>query len=127
MERISKSSDYFEALGNTDELNGFLGLAAEYCRQEGNTLGPWIDEIQSRLMDVGACIATPLSSSPERKIARTVFQEKNIHTLEEQIDDMTQNLPPLRQFILPSGGLASSTLQVARYVLLLFFSLSLHV
>ena len=36
--------------------------------------------------------------------------------MEKQIDELTADLPPLRQFILPSGGRASSTLQIARSV-----------
>lgn len=33
MQRISKTSDYFDALGNTDEVNSTIGLAREYFIQ----------------------------------------------------------------------------------------------
>ena len=57
----------FDALGNQDELNAALGVAREYCSQANNGLADMIIEIQSRLFDVGAAIATPIESSSEDK------------------------------------------------------------
>jgi len=44
------------------------------------------------------------------------FDESHVKLLEEAIDKMNETLPPLTNFILPSGGLAASHLHVARTV-----------
>ena len=68
-QRRSKGDLFFEALGDVDELKGFLGLCREYLKTslhgtpEKNTLEAQLEEIQSRLLDVGSAIATPKSSS----------------------------------------------------------------
>ncbi|KAG2393359.1 hypothetical protein C9374_006890 [Naegleria lovaniensis] len=76
-----------------------------------------LESIQSRLLDVGSCIATPMeSTSSLDKLNRVKFNSENITLLEEWIDQMDELLPPLKNFILPSGGLTSSQLHVARTV-----------
>ena len=89
------------ALGDVDELNGAIGVAREYCVQAGNGVEPWLAEIQSRLMDVGAAVATPLTSASKHKIARAKFPEKLHEVLEAHIDSMDDELPALKNFILP--------------------------
>eukprot|EP01091_Cochliopodium_minus_P015392 TRINITY_DN5469_c0_g1_i1.p1 TRINITY_DN5469_c0_g1~~TRINITY_DN5469_c0_g1_i1.p1 ORF type:complete len:226 (+),score=72.43 TRINITY_DN5469_c0_g1_i1:33-680(+) len=126
-ERLSKNSIYFDALGNTDELNAQIGVALEHCikieeeKEKENGLGEKIlseklISIQNILIDLGSCIATPLTTSNEKQIERTQFEEGHIDTIEKWIDQVEEKLPPLRNFILPSGGLASSHLHVARSV-----------
>ena len=68
-ERRSKDDLIFEALGAVDELNSHLALAKEYIRACQADHADLITEIQSRLMDLGASIATPRNkASPARKI-----------------------------------------------------------
>eukprot|EP00002_Diphylleia_rotans_P013193 TRINITY_DN256_c1_g2_i6.p1 TRINITY_DN256_c1_g2~~TRINITY_DN256_c1_g2_i6.p1 ORF type:complete len:242 (-),score=50.17 TRINITY_DN256_c1_g2_i6:108-833(-) len=113
-ERRRKDDAVFEALGATDELNSFVGLAREHCVISQNNLEPKLEEIQCRLLDIGAHVATPRLASDESKIERTKFDEMHVTKLESWIDEMETSLPVLRNFILPSGGLASSTLHMAR-------------
>ena len=78
-----------------------------------------IAEIQARLMDVGSHVATPRQTEKigaETKIAHTSFEEENVASLEKWIDEYDEKLPPLTNFILPSGGLASCQLHIARTV-----------
>eukprot|EP00614_Pseudopedinella_elastica_P004126 CAMPEP_0172592432 /NCGR_PEP_ID=MMETSP1068-20121228/11397_1 /TAXON_ID=35684 /ORGANISM="Pseudopedinella elastica, Strain CCMP716" /LENGTH=125 /DNA_ID=CAMNT_0013389417 /DNA_START=215 /DNA_END=592 /DNA_ORIENTATION=- len=71
----------------------------------------------SRLFDVGAAIATPLDSAPASKIARARFDHtKNTAELEAWIDFHSGSLPPLKNFVLPSGGACAAQLHVARAV-----------
>ena len=77
---------------------------------------PMLEEIQSRLIDLMASVATPRDSSSESKLRRTTFSGDHVLLVEEWIDQMDAQLPPLTQFILPSGGLASSSLHVCRAV-----------
>merc|ERR1711957_515674 len=67
-------------------------------------------------IDVGSHVATPRSSDHEKKVIHTDFPSEHIDDLERWIDEMDSVLPPLTKFILPSGGLASAHLHVARTV-----------
>lgn len=66
-----------------------------------------LEEIQARLIDVGSHIATPRNSDQESKVTHTSFNANHVKALESWIDKMDEELPPLKNFILPSGGLAS--------------------
>ena len=123
--RATKSSDVFAALGDTDELNAALGMAREFLGSYTGSpdakaalvsVSVQLETVQSRLLDVGSAVATPLSSSTEEQLARTAFADAHVEQLEAWIDAMDEQLPPLRNFILPSGGLAAAQLHVARTV-----------
>ncbi|KAJ1973823.1 hypothetical protein H4R35_003920, partial [Dimargaris xerosporica] len=115
-ERRPKDDAIFEALGTTDELTSVLGLAREYCKQASVELVERLEKIQCCIQDIGSNIATPRTAASDARLARTQFDPKGelAQQLEQWIDEMDQALPPLRNFILPSGGLASSSLHVAR-------------
>lgn len=63
-----------------------------------------LEEIQSRLLDVGSAVATPRPTSSDAKLQRTAFSDAHTAALEGWIDGMAAQLPPLTQFILPSGA-----------------------
>lgn len=115
-ERRNKHHMVFEALGDVDEINSVLGLAREHCLEVDNGMEQKLAQIQSRLLDVGSAVATPATTSAAHKLERTKFDARNVQLLEEWIDELTEELPELTQFILPSGGLAASTLHMARVV-----------
>lgn len=136
-ERRSKADPVFEALGHTDELNAQLGVAREHCQQlvDLAELCSQLTVIQSRLLDVGSAIATPIDTSSAAKLSRVTFADAHVVALEKWIDAMDDTLPALRNFILPvrdtsrlyvrlygllvvvqSGGLAAAHLHVARTV-----------
>ena len=116
MTRIKKTEDYFEALGDVDEVNSFLGLALQHCTEASDPLSTMLPEIQSRLLDIGSHLATPLGSSSKAQTDRTACDPAWIEQLELWIDELDAKLPALRNFILPSGGALSATLHVARTV-----------
>lgn len=140
-ERKSKTDLVFAALGDVDELNACVGVAAEYCRDaappaaamaglrvsegEGgaadatpSTAPPalleQLREVQSRLLDVGSAVATPLDTSSERKVSKVAFDAAHIDKVERWIDALDEDLLALTQFILPGGGKAAAHLHVAR-------------
>ncbi|XP_049618063.1 corrinoid adenosyltransferase MMAB [Syngnathus scovelli] len=115
-ERRPKEDRIFEALGNTDELSSAIGLAREFCLEKGHTFTHQLDKIQCVLQDVGSNIATPQSSARESHLTRTKFTGTPITELEGWIDTFTEELPPLTNFILPSGGKSSASLHIARTV-----------
>ena len=106
-ERRPKDDDVFEALGAVDELASCIGVAREFCLVEKITdpninLPEELEEVMSRLLDVGAAVATPLDTTKSQaKLNRVAFDSENIARLEKSIDKMEEQLPPLKNFILP--------------------------
>ncbi|KAJ3193212.1 Golgi transport complex subunit 6 [Irineochytrium annulatum] len=117
-ERRGKDDEIFEALGTTDELSSSLGLAREFCEEQTNGLPVKIDKIQCLLQDIGSNIATPRNKATEARLNKTIFdvEGKLVDELEAWIDELDAQLPPLRNFILPSGGRAASALHVCRSI-----------
>lgn len=114
-ERRPKSDNIFEALGTIDELSSHLGLAMSHANGEH----PYVEQlqrIQCILQDVASAVATPESSARKIHQERTKFNSRHTTELEEWIDDYSQQLPPLENFILPGGGHTSASLHVARAV-----------
>ncbi|ORY01696.1 hypothetical protein K493DRAFT_334861 [Basidiobolus meristosporus CBS 931.73] len=119
-ERRPKDDAVFEALGTTDELTSYIGLAREFCDEQQNGLGEKLKLVQYNIQDIGGNIATPRSSdmaNPAR-LNRTEFDADGelVAELERWIDELDDQLPPLQLFILPSGGRASSSLHIARSI-----------
>ena len=124
--RKTKDHPVFDALGAVDELNAAVGLARAHCEAALDTASdtslmlphilPQLTDIQHRLLDVGSNIATPQRSSSEQHLARVNFDcgPRATQTLEEWMDAMDEKLPPLREFILPGGGVPSASLHIAR-------------
>ncbi|MEE6512639.1 hypothetical protein FKM82_019766 [Ascaphus truei] len=115
-ERRPKDDVVFEALGATDELSSAIGLAREFSLDADHPFVSELEKIQCMLQDVGSNIATPLSSARESHKVRTSFSVAPVQELEQWIDKYTALLPPLTNFILPSGGKSSAALHVARSV-----------
>lgn len=72
--------------------------------------------MQSRLIDVGSRIAVPANSGDDEKEMRVSFDPGYVNTIEEWIDTYDSSLPPLTQFILPSGGECSARFHMARSI-----------
>lgn len=103
--RMAKSEDIFEALGDLDELNSVLGWAFLALPAVPDVVA----HVQSVLLDLGATLANSQTPLPARAFETTV-------RLEQEIDAMTDGLPPLTNFILPGGSEAGARLHVARTV-----------
>mmetsp|Transcript_5884 Transcript_5884/g.12384 ORF Transcript_5884/g.12384 Transcript_5884/m.12384 type:complete len:158 (-) Transcript_5884:358-831(-) len=72
--------------------------------------------VQSAMFDLGAHLATPLTTSDEASIRRTSFPENMTTKLEEWMDRMDAELQPLTTFVLPGGHPAAAALHLARTV-----------
>ncbi len=109
--RVAKSDLRIDAYGTVDELNSYIGLVRD---QEVNTGRMGIlKEIQDRLFTIGALLATDPDKS---KMKTPDLHEEDITLLEQEIDTMTAEVPPLRAFILPGGHQSVSFCHVARCV-----------
>ncbi|MEI3613820.1 cob(I)yrinic acid a,c-diamide adenosyltransferase [Pseudogracilibacillus sp. SO30301A] len=113
--RVAKNDLRVEAYGTCDEANSMIGLALSLLNDvtwdEKEHFLEKMYRIQTILFHVGAELSTP----NDREVAWKL-KEEHITELEEQIDEWSQHLPPLTQFILPSGHRASSALHLARTV-----------
>lgn len=106
--RVSKASDIMAAIGDVDEVNSLIGVAATLA--EG-AVRARLTTIQNDLFDLGADIATPdtpLEWEPLRIVPGQVDR------LEAEIDAMNADIPPLTSFVLPGGSPLAAALHVAR-------------
>ena len=91
-DRVGKDDPRVEAYGTVDELNAALGLAAAACagdRPVQIRLREIIGELQSRLFDLGADLATPLTSKQRTKIVP--LEAKDVSAVEAWIDEMVRS------------------------------------
>lgn len=110
--RVPKSSLRIEAYGTVDELNACLG-AALAAGPAGELVDP-LRRIQSELLRLGADLSMPQSDKPKRRTAR--IETRDVAALEQLVDALSAQLPPLNSFILPGGTPVAAHLHVARTV-----------
>ncbi|EGC40298.1 hypothetical protein DICPUDRAFT_146841 [Dictyostelium purpureum] len=116
-ERRPKNDAFFHSLGAIDELSATLGIALEHCIIEKNGLESYLEKLIVVMLDIGACVATPLDNSKDSQINKTKFDDNRIKVIESWIDKVDSELPPLKCFIIPYRvGLASAHLHLARTV-----------
>ena len=110
--RVPKNNKRVEAYGEVDELNSFVGLALTSLADANVRRGLLL--IQNDLFALGANLATPERDgsrprTPDVPLAR-------VEVMEHWIDQATEELPELRQFVLPGGTEAAAMLHVCRSV-----------
>lgn len=108
--RLPKSHLRIETYGTVDELNSFIGVLRDSTESE--PIRSKLKDIQDRLFTLGANLA----SDPEKPLATPDIFDSDIEALEKAIDEMTGQLPPLKNFILPGGHTTVSFCHVARCV-----------
>jgi cob(I)alamin adenosyltransferase len=108
--RVSKASPRVEAYGNVDELNSVLGLTRAISHDE--EISSLLETLQRGLFTLGSDLATPAKQT--RDVPR--ISKDMILSLENTIDKFETTLPPLKVFILPSGGQTGALLHFARSV-----------
>ncbi len=116
--RVPKHHIRIESYGTIDELNSYIGLLRDQPIDAlyKNTL---ID-IQDRLFTVGAILATdPEKATLKNGKARLnipKISEEDIKRLEDEMDLMNADLPPMTHFVLPGGHQIVSFCHIARTV-----------
>ncbi len=108
--RLPKSHLRIDSYGTIDELNSFVGLLRDELSQE--PIRALLAEIQNRLFTIGSNLA----GDPEKDMPTPDLKERDILALEQAIDDIEQELPPLKNFILPGGHRASAVCLISRCV-----------
>lgn len=108
--RVSKADLRIEAYGTVDELNSTIGVIIDSIDNE--SIKSDLLQIQNWLFTYGAYLATVPGKDPGIPLP----EEQTAAWMEERIDAMEEQLPALKNFILPSGYLPSSFTHVARCV-----------
>ncbi|MBI5306620.1 cob(I)yrinic acid a,c-diamide adenosyltransferase [Candidatus Wolfebacteria bacterium] len=111
-QKFSKNSTLMESLGTLDELNSLLGIckikASGFGAEiENRTIKEIIEQIQQNLFIIQAEIA-----GADKKISR-----EKINDLEKIIDWIEKQLPPIKSFFIPGGGVLSAYLDYARAII----------
>jgi len=103
--RVAKDSARVAAYGTVDELNSAIGivLACDIPDAVRETL----TQVQHDLFDLGGELCIP---------GMAMVAASDIARLESALDGFNEPLPPLRDFILPGGGMAAAHCHLARTI-----------
>jgi cob(I)alamin adenosyltransferase len=111
--RVSKAHPRVDAYGEVDELNAWLGVAL--AAEARGDIADALARIQRDLFAVGAQLADP-SDRLASRVTKAFVTDDDVERLEQLIDRLETELPPLRRFILAGGSPAGAALHVARTV-----------
>ena len=110
-QRLLKSHPRICAIGEIDELNSHIGLLSSQLQASSNHKIDLhialLSKIQHALFDLGSELAVP---------GYNALSEDVVTAIEQSIETMLEQLPPLREFILPGGTLEASQAHICRSV-----------
>jgi cob(I)alamin adenosyltransferase len=111
--RIDKDHPRMQAIGSVDELNSLVGLlSAELAdlsaaADDTDELQPLLTQIQHDLFNLGGELSIP---------GYAMVKDARVTELEDTLDHLNEQLPPLKNFILPGGSRAAAVCHLARAV-----------
>ncbi|MFC1694800.1 cob(I)yrinic acid a,c-diamide adenosyltransferase [Pseudomonadota bacterium] len=103
--RVDKDSLRVEAYGTVDELNSAVGLVLSTELPE--PVRECLTRTQHELFDLGGELCMP---------GFTLVPDSYIDGLEQALDEFNEDLPPLKDFILPGGSEAAARCHLARTI-----------
>ena len=101
--RVAKDSARVAAYGTVDELNSAIGVVLS--QGVPPEVRETLTQVQHDLFDLGGELCIP---------GMAMIHEADVERLEQTLDKFNEDLPPLKDFILPGGGLAAACTHVAR-------------
>ncbi|MDP3988579.1 MAG: cob(I)yrinic acid a,c-diamide adenosyltransferase [Candidatus Levybacteria bacterium] len=119
--RVSKANLRVEAYGTIDELNCVIGVSITQIKSSPLRQGfvgqaklkAQLIAIQKDLFEIGSILA----DSKRLNLGQgSTLIKKRIKEQEQLIDELTKELPELKNFILPGGGETGSMLHLARAI-----------
>jgi cob(I)alamin adenosyltransferase len=111
--RVSKANPRVDAYGEVDELNAALGVAL--AAGLSGDIATALALIQRDLFAVGAQLADP-SDRLASRVSKAFITDADVSRLEQLIDRLETDLPPLKRFILAGGSREGAALHLARTV-----------
>jgi cob(I)alamin adenosyltransferase len=112
--RVNKNDTRLEAYGTIDELNSFVGLLISFLPDEDENKN-FLFDIQNTLFDLGSDLALDTENADAKKY-NIAFDEQKIQKLEAEIDRISENLPALKQFLLPGGSQTAAFCHTCRTI-----------
>ena len=103
--RVDKDSLRVEAYGTVDEVNSVVGLVL--TAELPAPVRDCLTRIQHELFDLGGELCMP---------GYTLVPDSYVEGLEASLDAFNEDLPPLKDFILPGGSEAAARCHIARTV-----------
>ena len=103
--RVAKDSVRVAAYGTVDELNSSIGIVL--AQEIPAPIREALTQIQHDLFDLGGELCIP---------GMAMVHEADVERLEQTLDGFNADLPPLKDFILPGGGMAAACCHLARTV-----------
>lgn len=112
---VEKFNPRVEAYGTVDELNSQLGECRHRLSNEAwvSDVDGVLEAIQNQLFNVGSLLAS--GSEATAKMLPSISEE-HVKFLEGHIDNFDEQLPPLKNFILPAGHPGATALHMARTI-----------
>lgn len=112
--RISKDDPRIEATGAVDELNAVLGRAL--CSVEEPRIRARIPILQDDLFSLGSRLASRAGGDERPGPGLPPLPSGRPKEMEGWIDEIDEEVEPLKNFILPGGSPGAADLHVARTV-----------
>jgi cob(I)alamin adenosyltransferase len=103
--RVAKDSARVAAYGTVDELNSSIGIVL--AQEIPAPIREALTQIQHDLFDLGGELCIP---------GMAMVHDADVERLEQTLDGFNADLPPLKDFILPGGGMAAACCHLARTV-----------
>ncbi len=103
--RTGKDSARVTAYGTIDEANSTIGLIL--AAEVPDAIRDLLMSIQHQLFDLGGELCIP---------GHAAITDADVKRLEEHLDGFNEDLPALKEFILPGGGEAAARCHIARTV-----------
>jgi cob(I)alamin adenosyltransferase len=111
-QRIPKDHLRIEVYGTVDELNSQIGVAIAGGLDK--TLRSSLENIQNELFHLGSDLC--ILEEDKKKLSVPTVEQRHVDALEGLLDDLTREVGPLENFILPGGSPGAARLHVARTV-----------
>ena len=113
--RVSKNHPRVDTYGSIDELNSQLGVVLAYLQETPyeSLLKKDLLGIQKDLFAIGSVLADPEVTIDPKLVKRL---DQQVGVFETRIDEMTKQMPELKNFILPGGGKPGALLHMARTI-----------
>ena len=110
--KVAKNHLRIESYGNVDELNSFIGHLKDQLQEE-KALQKQLHLIQETLFTMGSILAT---EEGFKGFELPQISGKDVQALEDWIDQFDEEVPPLKNFILPGGHPSVSAAHICRTV-----------
>ncbi len=104
-ERVAKNCPRIEAIGAVDELNCAVGRVLVHDLRA--PVRSCLEQAQHRLFDLGGELSIP---------SYQAIRAEDIAELEAVLNEFNEQLPPLKEFILPGGSPGAADCHMARAI-----------